>query len=134
MDTHQAQLYGLNRLGGTVHAEAISLSSRLVLAPEMRRTRAVGRLLDAPYEDARADGIWLDFLHCRPQLVSHYEGLGHRRFAPPLPLDIVAKIDLIEGEGGAVTPVDTKKGKRPHGPPRPPPGRTLAALRSSSLL
>ncbi|HLH89407.1 MAG TPA: CRISPR-associated endonuclease Cas1 [Xanthobacteraceae bacterium] len=29
-------------------------------------------------------------------------------------LGIVAKMDLIEGEGGTVTPVDTKKGKRPH--------------------
>jgi CRISPR-associated endonuclease Cas1/CRISPR-associated protein Cas4 len=31
-------------------------------------------------------------------------------------LGIVDKMDLIEGEGGAVTPVDTKKGKRPHVP------------------
>ena len=29
-------------------------------------------------------------------------------------LGIIAKIDLIDGGGGAVTPVDTKKGKRPH--------------------
>ncbi|MBV9245851.1 MAG: CRISPR-associated endonuclease Cas1, partial [Methylobacteriaceae bacterium] len=29
-------------------------------------------------------------------------------------LGIVARMDLIEGEDGAVTPVDTKKGKRPH--------------------
>ncbi len=29
-------------------------------------------------------------------------------------LGIIAKIDLIDGEGGTVTPVDTKKGKRPH--------------------
>ena len=29
-------------------------------------------------------------------------------------LGIVAKMDLVEGEGGTVTPVDTKKGKRPH--------------------
>jgi CRISPR-associated endonuclease Cas1/CRISPR-associated protein Cas4 len=29
-------------------------------------------------------------------------------------LGITAKMDLIEGEDGAVTPVDTKKGKRPH--------------------
>jgi CRISPR-associated endonuclease Cas1/CRISPR-associated protein Cas4 len=31
-------------------------------------------------------------------------------------LGIIAKIDLIEGEGGTVTPIDTKKGKRPHVP------------------
>ena len=29
-------------------------------------------------------------------------------------LGIIGKIDLIEGEDGTVTPVDTKKGKRPH--------------------
>lgn len=29
-------------------------------------------------------------------------------------LGIIAKMDLIEGEDGGVTPVDTKKGKRPH--------------------
>lgn len=29
-------------------------------------------------------------------------------------LGIIAKMDLIEGEDGIVTPVDTKKGKRPH--------------------
>ena len=29
-------------------------------------------------------------------------------------LGIVAKMDLVEGEDGAVTPVDTKKGRRPH--------------------
>lgn len=29
-------------------------------------------------------------------------------------LGIIAKMDLVEGEDGTVTPVDTKKGKRPH--------------------
>jgi CRISPR-associated exonuclease Cas4/CRISPR-associated protein Cas1 len=29
-------------------------------------------------------------------------------------LGIIAKMDLVEGEDGSVTPVDTKKGKRPH--------------------
>src|SRR6267378_1510631 len=29
-------------------------------------------------------------------------------------LGIIAKMDLIEGEDGTVTPIDTKKGKRPH--------------------
>jgi hypothetical protein len=32
-------------------------------------------------------------------------------------LGIIAKMDLIEGEDGTVTPVGTKKGKRPHVPP-----------------
>jgi CRISPR-associated exonuclease Cas4/CRISPR-associated protein Cas1 len=29
-------------------------------------------------------------------------------------LGLIAEIDILEGEGGAVTPVDIKKGKRPH--------------------
>ncbi|MFQ5661398.1 MAG: CRISPR-associated endonuclease Cas1 [Gammaproteobacteria bacterium] len=29
-------------------------------------------------------------------------------------LGVIAKLDLVEGEGGIVTPVDYKKGKRPH--------------------
>jgi CRISPR-associated exonuclease Cas4/CRISPR-associated protein Cas1 len=29
-------------------------------------------------------------------------------------LGIIAKMDLVEGEDGTVTPIDTKKGKRPH--------------------
>lgn len=29
-------------------------------------------------------------------------------------LGVIAKMDLVEGEDGVVTPVDTKKGKRPH--------------------
>jgi hypothetical protein len=29
-------------------------------------------------------------------------------------LGLIAKIDLVEGEGNAVTPVDYKRGKRPH--------------------
>ena len=33
-------------------------------------------------------------------------------------LDIVAKIDLVESESGEVTPVDYKRGKRPHVPKR----------------
>lgn len=29
-------------------------------------------------------------------------------------LGVIAKMDLVEGEGGVATPVDTKRGKRPH--------------------
>jgi len=29
-------------------------------------------------------------------------------------LGVIAKLDLVEGEGGAIRPVDTKRGKRPH--------------------
>jgi CRISPR-associated exonuclease Cas4/CRISPR-associated protein Cas1 len=44
----------------------------------------------------------------RPDFVARSVTLASER------LGIIAKMDLIEGEDGAVTPVDTKKGKRPH--------------------
>jgi CRISPR-associated endonuclease Cas1/CRISPR-associated protein Cas4 len=44
----------------------------------------------------------------KPDFTARSVTLGSER------LGIIAKIDLIEGEDGSVTPVDTKKGKRPH--------------------
>jgi CRISPR-associated exonuclease Cas4/CRISPR-associated protein Cas1 len=44
----------------------------------------------------------------RPDFIARSVTLASER------LGIIAKMDLIEGEDGAVTPVDTKKGKRPH--------------------
>lgn len=46
----------------------------------------------------------------RPEFVARSVTLASER------LGIIAKMDLIEGDDGAVTPVDTKKGKRPHVP------------------
>ncbi len=44
----------------------------------------------------------------RPDFVARSVTLASER------LGIIAKMDLIEGEDGTVSPVDTKKGKRPH--------------------
>lgn len=44
----------------------------------------------------------------KPDFAAHSVTLASER------LGIIAKMDLIEGEDGTVTPVDTKKGKRPH--------------------
>jgi CRISPR-associated exonuclease Cas4/CRISPR-associated protein Cas1 len=44
----------------------------------------------------------------RPDFTARSVTLGSER------LGIIARMDLIEGEDGSVTPVDTKKGKRPH--------------------
>ncbi len=44
----------------------------------------------------------------RPDFVARSVTLSSER------LGIIAKMDLVEGEDGTVTPVDTKKGKRPH--------------------
>jgi CRISP-associated protein Cas1 len=44
----------------------------------------------------------------KPDFTARSVMLGSER------LGIIAKMDLIEGEDGAVTPIDTKKGRRPH--------------------
>ena len=44
----------------------------------------------------------------RPDFVARSVTLASER------LGIIARMDLVEGEDGTVTPVDTKKGKRPH--------------------
>jgi CRISPR-associated endonuclease Cas1/CRISPR-associated protein Cas4 len=44
----------------------------------------------------------------RPDFVARSVTLASDR------LGIIAKMDLVEGEDGTVTPIDTKKGKRPH--------------------
>ncbi len=49
-----------------------------------------------------------DAVDDRPDFVARSVTLASER------LGIIAKMDLIEGEDGTVTPVDTKKGKRPH--------------------
>jgi CRISPR-associated endonuclease Cas1/CRISPR-associated protein Cas4 len=62
-----------------------------------RRVDAGGGRLPAP-EDAEE----------RPDFVARSVTLSSER------LGLIAKIDVIESEDGTLTPVDTKKGKRPH--------------------
>jgi len=62
-----------------------------------RRADEGGGKLPAP-EDAQE----------RPDFVARSVTLSSDR------LGVIAKIDVIEGADGTVTPVDTKKGKRPH--------------------
>ena len=64
-----------------------------------RRVDKPGGALPTP--DAAEDG---ERIHARSITVSSTR------------LGLIAKLDLIEGEGSAVTPVDYKRGKRPHVP------------------
>ena len=79
--TKYAHFYPLDGMA-EVKREEISFTSNLVIAPEWRGTRALGHLLHAVYKSARRQGVWLDFIHCRPPLVALYEVMGYRRFGP----------------------------------------------------
>jgi hypothetical protein len=78
-EARQVQFYELDKIP-EVPREAMSFTSRLIIAPRYRSTMALGVLLAAIYQEARSKGIWLDFINCAPPLVSLYEVLGYRRF------------------------------------------------------
>lgn len=60
---------------------SFTFSSRLMIEREWRHGRALRLLVWDTYRRSRANGAWLDFLHCTPALVSLYEGLGYRRIS-----------------------------------------------------
>lgn len=74
-----AHFYALDGMP-EVKREEISFTSNLCIAPKWRGTPAIRHLFDAAYEGLRRQGVWLDFIHCRPALVGLYEILGYRRF------------------------------------------------------
>ncbi len=76
-------IYGLVAMP-EVSADAISFTSRLIIAPERRHTHVIGQLLNAIYELGRRNGLWLDFINCEPRLVGLYEAMGYRRFRPTI--------------------------------------------------
>ena len=79
--SRQIQFYEVDKMP-EVPREAITFTSRLILAPEWRGTRALGMLLGAVYEDSRRTGTWLDLVNVTPSLVALYEVMGYRRFLP----------------------------------------------------
>ncbi len=94
-EARQVQFYELDKLP-EVPREAISFTSRLIVAPQYRGTKALGVLLAAVYGEARAKGIWLDFINCAPPLVSLYEVMGYRRFmANVLDTDVGLSVPMV---------------------------------------
>jgi hypothetical protein len=76
---HYRDWYGLDRFTGLAPAE-ISFTSRLILAPEYRRSRALPLLLRANYRHGRARGARVDFMHASPELAGLYERLGYQGY------------------------------------------------------
>ncbi len=77
---HWRQLYQLAHWD-EFPAEAISMSSRLMVAPEWRGSSVLGALLLQLFEHSRARGVRFNFLNCSPSLLEFYEQLGYRRYA-----------------------------------------------------
>lgn len=61
--------------------EELSLTSRLVVAPDGRPGQLTAVLLGAAYKVARNMGSRFDFTSCPPPLVPLFERLGYRRYA-----------------------------------------------------
>jgi CRISPR-associated protein Cas1 len=87
----------------------------------LRLPRALSSFIEASeVKEAQSGGVKND--HVKPgkgeEGRTSKEGFGNVPFARSefTSPKIIAKLDLIEGEGDAVTPVDYKRGKRPHVP------------------
>ncbi len=76
------QKLGLEQFTAAFPKSALSLSSRLMVAPAWRNSLTPGSLILEAYRLAREQGIQFDFLHAAPWLLSFYKGLGYRCYAP----------------------------------------------------
>ncbi len=59
---------------------AVSVSSRLMIAPEYRNSSIVGALVLEAYRDSLERGIQFDFLCSAPWLLPFYTNMGYRRY------------------------------------------------------
>lgn len=75
------KVFRLDAFDGVPPAE-VTFTSQLIIAPEWRSTRALGRLLEAVYAQGRQQRVWLDLVFCEASLVSLYEVMGYRRYLP----------------------------------------------------
>jgi predicted GNAT family N-acyltransferase len=58
----------------------LSISTRLMIAPQWRRSVMVGAIVAQAYRQGRERDLQFDFVHCAPWLVPFYENLGYRRY------------------------------------------------------
>lgn len=72
-------LGGFERFG-EFRPEAMSFTSRLMVAPGARGSAALNALLGRAYRDMLDSPVQVDFCACVPGLVDLYEHLGYRRF------------------------------------------------------
>lgn len=60
--------------------DQMKLSTRLMVAPELRGTQVLGALLSEGYEYQRKAGHLFNFCFCAPSLVNLYELIGFRKY------------------------------------------------------
>lgn len=75
-----SQIFAIPQFASAFPKSALSLSSRLMVAPEWRNSATVGAIILEAYRDARNRGIQFDFLHAAPWLMPFYENMGYRRY------------------------------------------------------
>ncbi len=74
-------LFGLTSVGGA-HPAAVSLTTKLMIVPELRSGTLAVRLALAVYDFGGARGIRHDFIDCNPHLEDFFQRLGYRRYWP----------------------------------------------------
>lgn len=60
--------------------QQLSISTRLMVDPQWRRSSTVGAIVAEAYKQGRERNLQFDFVHCAPWLVPFYENLGYRRY------------------------------------------------------
>lgn len=73
--------YSLHPVVETFGENPITFTGRLVLAPKLRKSSLVHRLMQLATDEARCRGIRLAFLDCSPHHLPFYEAFGFRRYA-----------------------------------------------------
>lgn len=69
----------LDRFRGLAPRE-IAFTSRLITAPEYRKSSALQLLLNACYRSGRREGVRIGFMHASPELIGLYERVGYQCF------------------------------------------------------
>ncbi len=76
---HYRDWYALDQFADLAPGE-IAFTSRLIIAPEYRKSSALQLLLDACYRSGRRKGVRIDFMHASPELIGLYERVGYQCF------------------------------------------------------
>lgn len=86
------EFYDLSALSASDRA-VTSISTRIMVRPDFRRTTLAAHLASGLYRQALADGILADFCDCNEHLLPFFGGLGYR----------IHRADVRHAEYGCVT-------------------------------